>query len=104
MDILNTFADDVLTIDISIKSIDGVLDFCRFTKLEKLDCNCNNITNIINLPVSIQILICGRNQINKFDNLPRLLRVFHCDNNQITKLENLPNSLEELICRVNCIK
>jgi hypothetical protein len=41
MNILNELADDVLEIDISKKDILGTIDFSRFTKLLKLDCNIN---------------------------------------------------------------
>ncbi len=49
MDILDQFADDVTEIDISNKSIKGTLDFTRFSKLIKLNCYYNKITNLDNL-------------------------------------------------------
>jgi hypothetical protein len=49
INILDEFADDVTEINISHKNIKGPLDFKRFTKLIKLDCNCNKITSLDNL-------------------------------------------------------
>lgn len=46
MDILISYSDNVLTIDISCRNIQGTIHFSRFTKLEKLDCNRNNITRL----------------------------------------------------------
>ncbi len=51
--ILDQFADDVTEINITTKNIKGTLDFARFTKLIKLNCSCNKITSLINLPNSL---------------------------------------------------
>ena len=53
-------------------------DIHLYTNLQKLDCNCNNLTHL--------------------DNLPQSLIELWCHNNKITKLNNLPQSLKELSC------
>ncbi len=96
MDILSTFSDDVLEIDISKKDIVGALDFDRFTNLIKLNCKDNQITELNNLPDSLQILICFKNNITKLDNLPKNLIKLDCGDNQISSLDNLPKTLQKL--------
>ncbi len=67
--ILDQFADDVTEIDISYKQIEGPLDFERFTKLQKLECNNNKISSLDNLSNSLIELYCGYNKITSLDNL-----------------------------------
>ena len=113
--ILDQFADDVTEINISKKTIEGSLDFKRFTKLIKLDCYSNKITSLDNLvfgitkgtetfskekgiPKSLIELNCSGNKITSLDNLVSGITKLFCIDNQITSLDNLPNSLIELKC------
>ncbi len=98
--ILDQFADDVTEINIKNKSIKGILDFTRFTKLTELDCSYNEITSLYNLPNSLIKLNCSFNDITSLDNLPNSLIELYCDNNKITNLDNLPNSLTKLDCDI----
>ncbi len=98
INILDEFADDVTEINISHKNIKGPLDFKRFTKLIKLDCNCNKITSLDNLPNSIIKLRCYNNKITSLNNLSNSLIELHCYNNEIISLYNLPNSLIKFDC------
>ncbi len=101
--ILNQFADDVTEIDISYKSIEGTLNFTRFTKLVKLKCNNSQITSLDNIPHSLIELDCSINKIISLDNLPNSLTRLYCYNNKITSLDNLPDSLIVLQCCYNKI-
>ncbi len=103
MNILDQFADDVTEIDISHKQIEGPLDFKRFTKLTKLDCEGNKITSLNNFPNSLIELTCNNNKITSLDNLTNSLQKLDCSENEITCLDNLPNSLIELCCNDNKI-
>ncbi len=89
MDILSQFDDDVTEINISHKNIVGELDFSRFTKLKSLNCNNNKITNLDNLPNSLQRLYCGFNNITNLDNLPNSLQRLNCGFNKITNYYEL---------------
>ncbi len=89
MDILNQFADDVTEIDISKKNIEGQLDFTRFTKLVKLNCNSNEITSLNNLPNSLIELDCRFNEITSLNNLSNSLIGLYCNVNNIKSLDNL---------------
>ncbi len=98
MDILNQFADDVTEIDISKKNIEGQLDFTRFTKLVKLNCNSNEITSLNNLRSK------GTEAFSSEKDIPNSLIELDCRFNEITSLNNLSNSLIGLYCNVNNIK
>ncbi len=89
--ILDQFADDVVEIDIWNKKIEGTLDFSRFSKLIKLNCRYNKITNLDNLPNSLIELSCYNNQIISLDNLSDLDDTVK-DYNQL--MEKYNNSLK----------
>ena len=98
LNILNTFPDDIIEININSKNISGSLDFSKFTKLQKLNCSYNQITSLNNLPQSLITLNCSNNQITSLNNLPCSLIRLCCYCNKITSLDNLPESLQELYC------
>ncbi len=87
--ILDQFADDVTEINIYKKNIDGSLDFARFTKLTKLNCNNNKITSLKNLPNSLIKLDCSINNITSLDNLPNSLTELNCFGNTIKNYDEL---------------
>jgi hypothetical protein len=72
--------------------------------LEKLYCSYNKITQLNNIPNTLQILDCSNNKIIQLYNLPLTLEILYCSNNQITQLDNLPHSLEMVWCYNNQIK
>lgn len=59
----NNKNDDIKILNIQNKNIKGTIDLCKFTKLEELYCSDNQITDIINIPNSLQILNCSNNKI-----------------------------------------
>ena len=69
MDILSEFPDDTIDLNISWMRIQGPLDFSRFTKLKKLECHINEITELNNLPNSLEELKCSNNVINNLNTL-----------------------------------
>ncbi len=98
MDILDTFPDDVIEIDISHKNINESLDFSRFTKLQYLKCSNNKINVFNHLPCSLLKLICIHCQIDNLnilkDSCPNLIEL-DCRCNQIKSLDNLPRTLSD---------
>ena len=96
MSVLDVFPGDVSEMNISSKNITGSLDFRRFTKLIKLDCSGNKITELNNLPNTLKNLFCDENNITQLDNLPELLEELNCGYNPIMRLDNLPNNLKIL--------
>ena len=70
----------------------------KYTKLKKFICYYCNLTELPDLPNSLQILECNYNNLIKLSNLPNSLKELYCfDNNLI----ELPNSLIELSCQKN---
>ena len=71
-------------------------DIYKYTNLQKLNCSCNNLTSLDNLPINLQILYCGGNKITSLDNLPVNLQELWCYNNPFKydfepSLENIRN-------------
>ena len=71
--------------------------------LKELDCSCNKITHLDNLPPGLKELYCGKNNITNLDNLPLTLEILFCYNNEITHLDYLPQTLKKLYCQGNKI-
>lgn len=63
--ILNNYKKNILQLEISRKNIIGLLDLGKFTKITKLDCSCNLITNLLNLPLTLKELDCSNNKITQ---------------------------------------
>ena len=119
---VNSLSNDILIIDLSRRELTKLPDLSRFTKLQELYCNCNQLTFIPPLPNSLQILSCYNNKLTYLPNLPNSLQelyclfnkltiladhlpdsltILHCSNNQLTSLPDLPNSLKYLNCEKN---
>ena len=98
-----------LELDISNKDIQGVLDLEPFTKLQKLCCQNNKITEIINIPETLIYLDCSNNKISKLNNskhsskLPDELNYLNCSNNKLAELD-IPLLLTWLDCSNNRLK
>ena len=73
----------------------------KLAALLKLNCSSNHLTQLDNLPCSLQKLCCISNQIVQLDNLPSTLLKLGCQNNRLTQLDNLPFSLIKLHCYGN---
>ena len=104
LDISNKYMEGIL--DISNKDIEGILDLSKYGKLKKLYCSNNKITEIINIPNSLEYLNCSNNKITKLENNFNLMKINY-KFNPLTHLtlrgklnkpvDNLPCSLIELI-------
>lgn len=81
----------------------GILDLENYYKLEILDCSDNNLTEIINIPDTLEELYCQYNKLIKLDNLPSSLCTLNCSNNSIYQLDNLSDNLCTLNCSNNSI-
>ncbi len=99
--ILNTFDLNITKLNLSAQNIIGILDLSRFTQLKILICKANKITQIINMPETLEELDCKDNEITSLDNLPENLNILKCQQNKLTKLENLPLNLTVLNCEEN---
>ena len=88
---------------ISGKSISNLQGINYFSKLTWLDCSNNNLTDLYNVPTSLQTLYCQNNKITSFNYLQNCssLKSLNCSNNQISSLTNLPTSIEFLDCSSN---
>ena len=69
--------------------------------LEVLYCQNNNLTELPKLPESIEILVCANNNLTSLPELPDTLLTLYCANNNLTSLPELPESLEILECEDN---
>ncbi|MBO4722645.1 MAG: leucine-rich repeat domain-containing protein, partial [Muribaculaceae bacterium] len=86
--------------DLNISSLEGL---SQFANLKELRCNNNNLTNLYDVPTSIQTLNCSNNKITSFNYLQNCssLKTLNCSNNQISSLNNLPTNIESLDCSSN---
>ncbi len=98
---LNNYNLDITKLNLSAQNITGILDLSRFRQLKKLICKANKITQIINMPETLEELDCKDNEITSLDNLPPNLNILKCQQNKLTKLENLPLKLTVLDCEQN---
>lgn len=92
------------TITVANKNIKGKIIFTNFEELKKINCSNNNITDVDDLPNTIEELDCSYNDIEKLDNLPENLIKLYCHNNEIIELNNLPSKIKYLGCSDNKIK
>ena len=92
----------ITVLDISKKGLTKLPDdIDKYTNLQELDCDNNEITILDNLPSNLQELYCYSNNLTSLDNLPNSLNALNCQNNKLTSLDNLPLNLQELYCYNN---
>jgi gliding motility-associated-like protein len=72
-----------------------------FPRLKSLLCFTNHLTNLPQLPDSLQTLACERNQLTSLPNLPNTLRYLDCSYNKLNSLPTLPKTLKLLYCQNN---
>ena len=95
----------ITELDISSKGLTQLPDdIDKYTNLQILCCNDNEISSLDNLPPNLQILYCNQNQFTSLDNLPLNLQELYCMSNQLTSLDNLPPNLQILYCWNNPLK
>ena len=94
---------DIKEINICNKNLSILPDLSIYTCLRKLECSGNKITQLNNLPYSLEELNCSNNQITQLNNLPSSLQKLDCPCNQLKQLDNFPPSLQMLYCNDNQI-
>lgn len=70
---LNALPYDIDSLDISNQSLKYIPDLTRFTKLETLFCNDNQLTSLPTLPQNLKLLYCYNNQLTSLPDLPQIL-------------------------------
>lgn len=88
--------DKITYIDCSCNQINNLSDLPK--SLLWLNCSSNKITELNNLNTKLKKLICAFNNIKYLDNLPEGLEYLDCSSNPIINLNNLPENLKELVC------
>lgn len=104
INLLDKYISNTKILKLIRKNIKGILDLNKFTELEVLNCEFNEITSIINIPKTLKKLFCSHNKINKLDDLPDSLQILSCSNNLINSLDYLPSNVRILDCSNNLIK
>lgn len=69
--------------------------------LEVLRCSFNRLTSLPDLPNTLEALNCSNNQLTSLPELPYKLKELFCSGNKLTSLPELPNTLETLLCYGN---
>ena len=98
---LNSLSEDILTLDVSNRSIKSLPDLTRYKNLKTLYCYNNQLTSLPTLPQNLEVLYCFDNQLTSLPTLPQNLEELYCSDNQLTSLPTLPQTLEVLDCSYN---
>ncbi|MDO5015034.1 MAG: InlB B-repeat-containing protein, partial [Clostridia bacterium] len=101
---LSTEERDKITITVSNKDIRDLKGIEFFTKLDKLYCENNKLTNLdISQNTALTFLYCDTNRLTNLDvSQNTALTVLECQNNQLTTLDVSQNpALETLKCKNN---
>jgi Leucine-rich repeat (LRR) protein len=93
---LNSLSEDILTLNVSCRSIKSLPNLTRFKNLQKLYCNNNKLTSLPTLPQNLQELYCNNNKLTSLPILPQNLRILFCFTNELTSLPILPENLKTL--------
>ena len=75
--------------------------FKNFNELEYFACDMNELTELPELPDSLEDLLCASNQLIELPKLPKKLKHLFCQSNQLTELPKLPEKLVYLYCGEN---
>jgi len=103
---LNSFPkpEDILTLEVSGKTIKSLPNLTRFKNLEILKCFNNELISLPSLPNNLIKLFCSGNNLTYLPNkLPENLKTLCCENNNLTYLPALPKNLEFLSCHSNSL-
>lgn len=100
---LYSLPENTTRIDIRCRGICELPDITRFTNLQYLDCDDNNLMYLPTLPESLIYLSCHCNKIRSLPSmLPENLQYLYCSYNPLRCLPtNLPVNLRELYCMSN---
>jgi len=98
---LNSLSHDILSLNVSNRSIKSLPDLTRFKNLKELHCSKNQLSSLPMLPETLERLFCSNNQLSSLPMLPETLERLFCYNNQLSYLPTLPKNLKELYCSNN---
>ena len=73
-------------------------DFIIKDTVEHINCSCNKLTSLPELPKNLKELICYSNRLTSLPSLPETLIKLDCDKNWLKYLPKLPESLKSLSC------
>ena len=93
---LNSLSEDILTLNVSCRSIKSLPNLTRFKNLQKLYCGNNELTSLPTLPQNLQELYSSNNKLTSLPILPQNLQILFCFNNELTSLPFLPQNLRIL--------
>lgn len=100
---LTPAAQNLETLNVSIKNITSLAGIEGFTGLQVLNCADNSITEFPILPANLKVLKCSGNDLAAISSLPSGLTLLDCTNNVLTNLPELPLTLLRLDCLWNSI-
>lgn len=98
---LDSQPDDLIGLVISGRGLTKLPDLSRFTRLQRLYCSDNELTELINLPKTLLRLDCSANNLTKLPALPENLQFLDCSYNMLTSLPPFPDSLKQVDCSYN---
>lgn len=93
----------MIYLDVSFSNIKSLEGIEYFSCLKELDCEGNQLTELPDLPNTLEGLDCESNQLTELPELPSTLAVLDCSQNQIEQLPKLPEKLNNLSCGENVI-
>ena len=73
----------------------------NYNNIKFIECVKSKLTELPELPDSLEILWCYKSKLTELPRLPDSLEELYCFDNQLTELPRLPNSLEILYCSYN---
>jgi Leucine-rich repeat (LRR) protein len=88
-------------LDLAELGLSGELPLPKQLLINRLDCYHNQLSQLPELPASLQGLYCSGNQLNQLPELPVSLQQLNCSFNQLNQLPELPASLQQLDCSSN---
>lgn len=101
--------DGVEKLNLSNRNIKDILDLEDLYGLKEIDCSNNEITQIINIPISLKYLNCSNNKIILLTDLPYDLTCLKCKNNPLevlhytinVKPNKYPSNIKKIIFDYN---
>ena len=98
---LDKSPNDINCIYLNNCNLTELPDLSRFTNLKRLECINNKLTQLSNLPDTIEELLCYQNELVTIDKLPNKLKYLYCYTNKLTSLPKLPDCLLNIDCFYN---
>lgn len=81
--------DNTEVINVSNKNLKNIPDLTRFTNLKKLDCRNNDLSELPNLPLSVNTLLITNNKNLILNSIPNHINCLNCEVIQSIDQDNL---------------